>query len=203
MRKLSVVWLGLLLSACAVGPSTRETPMVFDFGPPVAQTTEAKIIRASVMLQGFTAPAWLDTMALGYRLAYQEPARQRAYANSRWAGTPAALLTQRLRARLAAASEGGVIAGGGVRADYLLQLELDEFSHVFDTAERSRGLLVVRATLVSQARHALIAQRTFTIERNAASADAIGGIHALVAASDALMEALVAWTATAAVPPIR
>ena len=177
--------------------------MVFDFGPPVAQTTEAKIIRASVMLQGFTAPAWLDTMALGYRLAYQEPARQRAYANSRWAGTPAALLTQRLRARLAAASEGGVIAGGGVRADYLLQLELDEFSHVFDTAERSRGLLVVRATLVSQARHALIAQRTFTIERNAASADAIGGVHALVAASDALMEALVAWTATVAIPPIR
>ncbi len=203
MKKLSVVWLGLLLSACAVGPSTRETPMVFDFGPPVAQTTEAKIIRASVMLQGFTAPAWLDTTALGYRLAYQEPARQRAYANSRWAGTPAALLTQRLRARLAAASEGGVIAGGGVRADYLLQLELDEFSHVFDTTERSRGVLVVRATLVNKVKHALIAQRTFTIERNAASADAIGGIHALVAASDALMEALVAWTATAAVPPIR
>ena len=176
--------------------------MVFDFGPPVAQTTEAKIIRASVVLQGFTAPAWLDTMALGYRLAYQEPARQRAYANSRWAGTPAALLTQRLRARLAAASEGGVIAGG-VRADYLLQLELDEFSHVFDTAERSRGVLVVRATLVSQARHALIAQRTFTIERNAASADAIGGVHALVAASDALLDALVAWTAAAAAAPTR
>ena len=77
MTKLSVVLLGLLLSACAVGPSNRETPMVFDFGPPVAQPTAAKIIRASVMLQGFTAPAWLDTMALGYRLAYQETARHK------------------------------------------------------------------------------------------------------------------------------
>ena len=64
-------------------------------------------------------------------------------------------------------------------------------------------MLVVRATLVSQARHALIAQRTFTIERNAASADAIGGVHALVAASDALLDALVAWTAAAAAAPTR
>jgi cholesterol transport system auxiliary component len=64
-------------------------------------------------------------------------------------------------------------------------------------------VLVVRATLVSQARRTLIAQRTFTIERTAASADAIGGVHALVAASDALTEALVAWTATVAIPPTR
>ena len=94
---------------------------------------------------------------------------------------------------------GGVIgAGSGARADYTLQIELEEFSQVFDAAASSRGVVVARASLVSNAKRVLVAQRSFSIERAAASADAEGGVRALTAAGGELIDAIVAWTATAA-----
>ncbi len=189
----------VLLAGCSAGPTSRDTPAAYDFGPQREQAGGAKTIRGSVLLPGVTAPAWLDTTGVVYRLAYQDVARPQVYAGSRWATAPAALLTQRLRSRLAAASEGGVIgAGSGARADYTLQIELEEFSQVFDAAASSRGVVVARASLVSNAKRVLVAQRSFAIERAAASADAEGGVRALTAAGGELIDAIVAWTATAA-----
>lgn len=187
---------GILLAGCSAGPTTRDTPAAFDFGPQREDSGAAKSIRASVLLQGVAAPAWLDSPAVVYRLAYQDAARQQSYAHSRWATAPAALLTQRLRGRLAAVSEGGVIAAAdGARADYALRVELEEFSQIFDAADRSRGVVVARASLVNSAKRVMIAQRSFTIERAATSADAEGGVRALAAAGSELVDAIVAWTA--------
>ena len=47
-----------------------------------------------------------------------------------------------------------------------------------------------------QTKYPLVAQRSFTIEKPAASADAEGGVRALAAAGDELVDAIVAWTAT-------
>ena len=114
---------------------------------------------------------------------------------------PAALLTQRLRGRLAAASDGGVIGiADGARADYTLRVELDDFSQVFDAVDASRAVVIARASIVNVARRTLQAQKSFTIERAAASANAEGGVRALAAAGDDLIEAIVTWTAASLAP---
>lgn len=196
MKTVLFLLAGLVLAGCSAGPTTRDTPVAYDFGPLQADAGGAKSVRASVLLQSVAAPAWLDTPAIVYRLAYQDAARPQTYSNSRWTAAPASLLAQRLRARLAAVSEGGVVSGSdGARADYTLRVELEEFSQVFDAADRSRGVAVVRASLVNTAKRALIAQRSFSAERAAASADAGGGVRALTAASGELTDAIVAWAA--------
>jgi cholesterol transport system auxiliary component len=56
-------------------------------------------------------------------------------------------------------------------------------------------VVVARASLVNTAKRTLVAQRSFTIEKPAASADAEGGVRALAAAGDELVDSIVAWTA--------
>jgi cholesterol transport system auxiliary component len=184
-----------LLAACSLGPATKDVPATYDFGAQRNHPGEPKI-RASLLVHGIAPAAWLDTPAVVYRLNYEDGARQQAYALTRWAAPPASLLAQRLRARLAAASESGVVSlADNARADYALRVELDDFSQVFDSLEASRAVVVARASLVDTVRRTVVAQKTFSIERAAPSANAQGGIRALTAAGDELIEAIAAWTA--------
>ena len=192
--KPAVALLALVLAACALGPQAKPVA-VYDFGMPPPAAPAARIA-GPLRVADVAAPAWLDSPAIVYRLAYQDPARREVYSLSRWAGTPAALLTQRLRTRLAAATMGGVLgAGDGARSAYTLVVELDDFSHVFDTVEASRGVVRVRATLIATVQRTLVAQHSFSAERSAAGANAQGGVSALVQASDELIEQVLAWTA--------
>ncbi|MBI4192298.1 MAG: membrane integrity-associated transporter subunit PqiC [Betaproteobacteria bacterium] len=196
MKKLSIISLALLLAACSLGPASKDAPATYDLGAPRAHAANQPRIRASLLVHNVAAPGWLDTPAIVYRLNYQDAARQQIYASSRWAAAPAALLTQRLRGRLAAASDGGVIGvADSARADYTLRLELEDFSQVFDAADASRAVVIARASIVNVARRSLLAQTSFTVERAAASANAEGGVRALAAAGDELIEAVVAWAA--------
>jgi len=147
-------------------------------------------------VQPVAAPGWLESNAIVYRLNYQDAARQLNYANSRWAAPVASLVAQRLRAQLAAASDSGIVnIADSARADYALRVELEEFSQVFDTADASRAVIVARASLVNVAKRSLQAQKTFTIDRPAAGANAESGVRALSAGSAELVDAIVAWTA--------
>lgn len=194
--KLRVLLPALLLAACSLGPTQKDTPASYNLGATPAATANSPRIRASLLVQGVGAPSWLDSQAIVYRLAYQDDARQLTYANSRWAAPPASLLAQRLRARLAAASDRGILGvADSARADYALRVELDEFSQVFDSADASRAVITARASLVNVARRALQAQKTFTIDRPAPSPNAEGGVRALAAGSNELVDAVVAWVA--------
>jgi cholesterol transport system auxiliary component len=77
----------------------------------------------------------------------------------------------------------------------VLQLELDEFSQVFESPANSVGLIRLRATLVESlpSGEKLLAQRSFTVQRPAPSADAPGGVRALTLASDAVIEEISVW----------
>ncbi|MEK7768668.1 MAG: ABC-type transport auxiliary lipoprotein family protein, partial [Pseudomonadota bacterium] len=151
---------------------------------------------ASLLVAEATAPAWLDSQAIQYRLAYHDPAQTHSYANSRWAAAPAALLTQRIRSRITAVTNSGVVsAGDGVRADYALRLELEEFSQVFDTVEQSRVVVRLRASLVERGTRRLLIQRNFSVEQVAPAADATGAVHALTEAGDRLTGDLIDWLA--------
>lgn len=196
MNKLTTSLFALLLGACSLG-GQKDAPATYDLGAPRLDSGAKKTIRPAVLVYNIAAPSWLDSQAIVYRLNYQDAARQLSYTNSRWAAPPPALLAQRLRGRLAAVSDGGIVnVTDSARADYTLRIELEDFSQVFDAANASRAVIVARASLVNVAKRALHAQRSFTVERAATAPNADGGVRALAAAGDELIEAVVAWIAT-------
>lgn len=182
------------LSACAL-PERAASPALYDFGrgataaqPPA----DARLPALAVSVQ--TTPA-LDSSAMWYRLAYADEAQLRAYALARWAMPPADLLQQRVREIL---GRQRVVLAADEGAPQRLQLELQEFSQVFETPERSAGLLRLRATLRQQtpAGERTVAQRSVVVQHPAVSADAPGGVRALAAASDAAVLELAQWLRT-------
>src|SRR5471032_1215984 len=179
-----VLLLALTLGACSLGPANRDAAATYDLGAfPVPAAGQPRI-RASLLVHAVAAPSWLESYSIIYRLNYQDAARQLTYANSRWAAPAAALLTQRLRAQLAAASDGGILSiADSARADYALRIELEDFSQVFDTVAASRAVIVARASIVNVTRRTLHAQKTFTVEKPASGANAEGGVRALAIAS--------------------
>ncbi len=175
----------LLLGGCAVSPENGRSMAVYDFGLPAARAGgEGEWPRIALEV---VAPPWFDALNVDYRLAYDDPLKQREYAGSRWAGAPGVLLAQRLRQRLGMAS-----SSGNAAASCLLRFELQEFSQVFDAPTQSRGVLQGTASLID-ARKQRIAGKDFLIEKPAASQDARGGVDALVAAGSELASQLGAW----------
>ncbi|MCU0805217.1 MAG: ABC-type transport auxiliary lipoprotein family protein [Burkholderiales bacterium] len=185
-----------VIAGCSIGPQPRAAQTEYDFGPMPAQPAGAPRIREPVLVPEVTAPAWLDTSAMVYRLAYQDVASPRAYANSRWVMPPAALLTARLRSRLAQESAAGVLTPeDNARADVVLRVELTEFSQRFDAPGSSHAVVQVRASLIRGQR--LAAQREFVVRKPAAAADAAGAAAAFSAAADEALDAVVNWAAGA------
>jgi cholesterol transport system auxiliary component len=149
-----------------------------------------------LVLAEVESSAALDSTALLYRLGYSDE-QLRPYAQARWSMAPAQLVRQRLREQLGQRRAVVQVAQGlvAVKPAMILHLELDEFSHWFETAERSSGLVRMRATLAQPEGgvERLLAQRSFVVQRAASSADAAGGVRALTAATDALILEIEQW----------
>ena len=183
------------IMGCSIGPKMTEQPASYDLGPPRHHAAANPGINATLFLPEVGAPPWLSGNGIVYRLNYENAARPRSYTLSRWTAPPSALLTQRLRSRFAAAAASGIVTGAdGVRADFQLSVELEDFSQFFDAPGSSRVAVRARASLVSLANRTLIAQREFAAEQAAASPDAAGAVQALSAASEELVESLLKWT---------
>ena len=183
-----------LFAGCAIGPQSREGTANYDFGLPRSDKDASPRLQQDLVIADVSAPAWMDNSGIYYRLAYQDATRPQAYARSHWVMSPAALLGRRLRASIARASAAGVFTpADGVRAGYTLRLELEEFSQVFDAADRSRAVLRLRASLMRQ--RDIVAQQGFSLEHAAATSNAEGGVRALIAASDDAGEKLIDWLA--------
>lgn len=194
--RLMAVMLIALPGACSLGlgPQIKEQPAGYDLGPLKNYPRETPGIDVALLLPDVSAPAWLDNQGIVYRLNYQDATQPRVYAHSRWAASPALLISQRVRNRFAAAASGIVTAGDGTRADYALRIDLEDFSQAFDAESRSRVSMRVRASLINIVGRALVAQRTFALERPAAP-NAEGAVKAFSEASDAMIDSLFEWTA--------
>jgi ABC-type uncharacterized transport system auxiliary subunit len=194
MRQLAPIIVLLASSGCGLMSSKQTDRTDFDFGPPGAPTANTSQSSAEdVAVHDITAPAWMDHSAMYYRLAYRNAANPMPYAQSEWVMSPAALLTQRLRSTLTAPADGEIrLVGSNVPPTFALRAELVEFEQVFDQPGHSRGVLRLRARLEGEG---IWAQRTFTIEKPAPSADAVGGVTALTECSDALAAEIREWVA--------
>ena len=198
LQRLFIGCLAVGLGACSsLQPQTRAT--VYDFGPGVV--VDAASMRMAplpaLVLGDVDASAALDSTAVLYRLVYSDAQQLRPYAQTRWSMAPAQLLRQRLREHLGKrravlnAAQGVVVGKPALN----LHLELDEFSQLFDSANSSKGLVRLRATVGQggQGIERLLAQRSFVVQRAAPSADAAGGVRALTDATDALVQEIDQW----------
>ncbi len=203
------VILFLAVSGCGLTRPTTS-PVVYDFGPGRASSAPAPAAPlAPLILDQVQANSALDSNALLYRLAYVNAQQLRPYAQARWSMSPSQLVRQRLREQLGqsrALLEPGAVFSPAKRAapdaatgetPPTLRLELEEFSQLFESPERSVGLLRLRATLTqaSPTGDALLAQRSIVLQRPAPSADAAGGAQALRLATDAAAQELAQWLA--------
>lgn len=209
----------LALTACAV-PRPSSTPVVYDFGPGTLQTAPNTPVANLPPLE-FGTPqtsSALNSTAVTYRLAYADAQQLKPYALARWSMPPAQLIGQRLRTQLglrrAVVSPGDItpspqpkpttaaatpMATPATAAEPLpnLHLELDEFSQLFETPDKSSGVLRLRATVTQRGTtgDVLLAQRSFVAQQAAPTADAGGGVRALKAATDQAISEIEVWLA--------
>lgn len=186
------------LTACSTFKAPAR-PQVYDFGPGtlVQVPTHRMAALAPLALSGVQAVGAVDSTAVLYRLLYSDAQQLRPYAQARWSMPPAELLRQRLREHLSQHRAVLNPADGVLAATpaLTLRLDLDEFSQLFETPQRSHALVRLRATLAQPVAggEKLVAQRSFVVQHPGASPDAPGGVHALTAAADAAILEIDQW----------
>lgn len=178
----------LALAACSLTP-TAPPRAVYDLGPSTAPVAPAGPV--AWRIADVTAAPALAGDGIAYRLAFQQAQRLEHYRDSAWAAPPAALLTQRLRERLATPP---ACAG---RPAPLLTVHLDEFEQVFTSPTASQVVLRVHATLWPAGSGAPAVQQPWRVERPAPSPDASGAVQGLALAVDEWLPQMAAWLGSA------
>ncbi|MDB5847587.1 MAG: hypothetical protein JWP29_1339 [Rhodoferax sp.] len=199
----------LALAGCSALPEKPVRATQYDFGPGATVSTpvDAAAMLPPLALADVESAGVLEGgTAVLYRLAYADAQQLRPYAAARWSMPPAQLVRQRLRDRLSAhravlnAGESASLIRTEGNLPLVLRLELEEFTHLFQSPTASTGLVRLRATLVNDtpAGEKLLAQRQFIVQRDAPTADAPGGARALAAATDAVAVEIDQWLAAVA-----
>ena len=183
----------VLLAGCGALPEKPVRPAVYDFGTGLVVKPAPSENLPPLLLADIDAPAAVDGTAVLFRLAYADVQQLRPYAQARWSMPPAQLVRQRLRDQLS--QQRVVLNPAEGPAAFILRLELEEFTQVFEAPDRSVGQVRLRATLLESTggRERLVAQRRFAVERPAPSPDAAGGVRALTAATDAAIAEIAQW----------
>ncbi|MBI3346405.1 MAG: membrane integrity-associated transporter subunit PqiC [Burkholderiales bacterium] len=181
----------LALGGCALAPPVPARA-VYDLGPASAATAPGGEL--AWRIADVTAPPWLSSEGIAYRLSFQQAQRLEQYRDSFWAAPPAALLTQRLRQQLATSPASSACTG---RPPTLLTVNLDEFEQVFTSPGSSLAVMRVHATLWPAGATGPTLQKHWRLER-AAGPDAPGAVRALSQAVDDWLPQLGAWLAASA-----
>lgn len=187
----AVLSTALALGGCALTPAAPART-VYDLGPAPAATAPGGAL--AWRIADVTAPPWLSSEGMAYRLSFQQAQRLEQYRDSVWAAPPAALLTQRLRQQLAVSPSSPACAG---RPPALLTVNLDEFEQVFTSPGSSLAVLRVQATLWPAGTTSPTLQQHWRLERPAGP-DAPGAVRALSQAVDDWLPQLAEWLATSA-----
>lgn len=201
----------LALAGCTL-PRPNAAVVMHDLGPGAlhSMTTNRMTLLPALELAPVQANVALGSTAMLYRLAYADIQQPRAYALARWSVPPAQLIDQRLREQLgqirsilapgdvvpprpAATSASAPVAI--VQPMRSLRVNLEEFSQLFEAADKSSALLRMRATVLqrSAAGDVLLAQRSFVVQHRATTPDVRGGVQALTMATDQAIAELEDW----------
>jgi cholesterol transport system auxiliary component len=178
----------LLVAISALGACSALAP------PPVAQTVydlgaprdlERKVQGWMPANVEVSAPSWLANSSMQYRRDYLGLASREAYADSRWAGAPAEMLTRFLSSLLT--------KEGAQATRCRLRVELDEFVQVFEAPAASRAAIRARLALLATRDGQSLARHALSVEVAADGADARGGVRAHRDAVHRLADELIVW----------
>lgn len=170
-----------MLTACSLAPPRQQQSTTY-YDLPAFKAEASAALRSLDVVPS----SWLAGTAMHYRLLYADANRREHFAGSRWSGQPAELLGIRLQRSLMASHDG---PGAGCR----LRLDLDDFSQVFDSAQRSRMVLEARATLYG-AQQKVLGRHAISLAEPAGS-DAASGVAASGPLGTALIRELRGWIA--------
>ncbi|MBL78948.1 MAG: hypothetical protein CMH70_02755 [Nitrosomonadaceae bacterium] len=190
----------ILLTGCSITPQKEKLISVYDFGLQQIADANSKPSKQqqkptlSLLIAEAKSPVWLNNNTIQYRLAYQNPNQSYKYANSRWAASPAMLLTHHIRNSIAINTNNQIInTQDNIRPDFVLRLELEEFSQIFDAIDSSYVLIKLRANLINRDARTLQAQHNFNIKLTTPTANATGAVRALSESSKNLTKDLSNW----------
>lgn len=193
LRRLApAIMAALLCCGCAI--ARPDAPALFDLGAPRPARNSGPAQLPPLALADIVAPTWLDRPLMTYRLNYDNDQQPRSYTQSRWSMPPAELIGQRVKVRIVQAGGAVLSAADGAAGVPVLRIEADDFSQVFDAADKSEGRIALRASVFNG--RMLVGQKSFIRSAPAPSADAAGGARALAAATDAVIADMLTWLAT-------
>ena len=203
---LTAPLLTVVLSACGSLPNRPVRAAVYDFGPGVldsAALMQPMGLPLLALADVESSNGALDKLAVLYRLGYADAQQLRPYAQAHWSMPAAGLVQQRLRQILGQqhavvpAGEGAALTRVQGQLPLVLQVELEEFSHFFESPMVSFALLRLRATLFENTAVGarVLAQRQVLSRHPASTPDASGGVRALGEATDAAARELAVWLA--------
>ena len=200
MRKLLLLACGMLWLSGCIAPKQKEISTAYDFGAAVSSLKQpaTKLKRPkhaiSIQIANVVLPLWLENPAIHYRLAYSNPDKLDTYADSRWVASPAILLTQQIRNIVSNDTPYFVVENSvHARADYILQVELEEFVQIFDRIDSSRVVVSLRASLIDRGSRILLSQKRFSSQLASQTADAAGAVSAFSTVSQQLIRQVVNW----------
>jgi cholesterol transport system auxiliary component len=206
MKSLSMTrvlaWLvTLVLAACSSLPDKPQRASLYDLGPSPEVAAAPAAPGAPIVLSDIEAVGALDSSQMLYRLGYADDHQLKPYSLSRWSAPPPQLVRQRLRQQLGRDravldfTDSAALAREGALTPRVLRIDLEEFTHYFESDAKSQGVVRLRATLMNNTvgGEKLVAQRSFAVRRDAPTPDAPGGARALSAATDAAAQEIAQW----------
>jgi len=183
MKNIILMLLVTSLIACAGPGKSKQNMAIYDFGLPIAGNAGSSFLSQTVVLEVSAADA-LNTQHIRYRLNYDNPARVFTYTESRWAATPAELLTAKL---------GSVIQQGNDASGCSLRIKVQAFDHVLSSITASEGVVQLSAVLLDRKSRKILASEVVTATALAGTANAQGGTKALAQASESVLVKVINW----------
>ncbi len=185
-----VLLLAALCGACVSGNAPNPRATAFDLGMMPATPTGPLTLPA-LSIARVTAPEWLNGPQMYYRLVYANAQQPLPYSQSQWSMSPARLFEERIKSHIS--QNGGQVLSSSVGIARLpsLRIELDDFTHVFESPERSYAQLVARVAVLDGRK--LLDQKLFQQRIPAPSQDAEGGARAMAQANDMMMADILHW----------
>lgn len=169
-----------------------DSSALFDLGSmPSTQDAASLPALPPISVAEIDVPSWLDRRLMHFRLSYADDLQPRIYSQSRWAAAPGELIEQRLKWQITRAGGVALPASSGATGVPVLRMEVQDFTQVFSSPQKSAGQVSLRASVFDGRK--LVAQKTFVRRVDAPTADAAGGAKALAAASDAMIAEIITW----------
>jgi cholesterol transport system auxiliary component len=196
-----VAGLALLTAGCISVDVGKDTPQQAQFRiidgnaapQPAARSTGRDLVIAPQ-----PSAAVDDSFSLAYSRA---PNQRAAYQFATWSERPSTRLSQLLVDRIAVrrAFTSVALAGRGVAGDLQLNLSVNDFFH--DAASSPGTARVeVSAEMIDRTTRKLIARQSFSASAPVAQADSAAAAAALGVASSRVLDQLVAWVESHAIP---